>query len=142
MRQGGSVSSGVVGRGMVSRLWEMNDEGGAGCSSRRVESLDCSATLQRALSYTCDACAPAPRRLRLTVSSLTIADKERAATYHPAPMTERPMLSATPVSAHAYGEVSSRKAPGLNWVPAGDANQHDWGATEQQHYEPEPVKMM
>ena len=31
--------------------------------------------------------------------------------YHAAPTTESPMQSAMPRSAHAYGDIDSRKAP-------------------------------
>lgn len=38
-------------------------------------------------------------------------------TYHAAPTTDNPIHNATPISAHAYGETDSRKAPTSNDSP-------------------------
>lgn len=46
-----------------------------------------------------------------------LASHRERGTHHPAPTTLRPMFRPMPINAQAYGLVSSRNAPGLNWVP-------------------------
>jgi hypothetical protein len=47
----------------------------------------------------------------LTVLPKTVPSHWILRPYHAAPTTERPMQSAIPVHAHAYGEIDSRKFP-------------------------------
>lgn len=48
--------------------------------------------------------------------------------YHAAPTTDRPMQSAMPRSAHAYGDTDSRKAPTYPDVRRGGGFSERWGS--------------
>ena len=65
------------------------------------------------------ALTPAPRidepvmKIPLSVGQNPVWEEELpvVCSYHAAPTTERPMQRVMPRSAHAYGEIDSRKAP-------------------------------